>query len=85
MKDEIEKMDINIAAANEEARYNKIRAGMLTYLSFPPILGWIVGIFSLKFQKEYMKNKLQIGLTIVGMLFSAMFTVFMIVGALFGL
>ncbi len=85
LKDEIEQMDINIAAASEEARYNKIRAGMLTYLSFPPIFGWIVGIFSLKFQKEYMKNKLQIGLTIVGMLFSAMFTVFMIVGALFGL
>lgn len=85
LKDEIEQMDINIAAANEEARYNKIHAEILTYLSFPPIFGWIVGVFSLKFQKEYMKNKLQIGLTIVGMLFSVMFTVLMIVGVLFGL
>ena len=43
LKDEVEQMDINIAAANEEAKENKIRAGILTYLSFPPIFGWIEG------------------------------------------
>lgn len=74
LKDEIEQMDINLASANEEARYDKIYAGALTYLSFPPIFGWIVGIVSLKFQKEHMKNKLQIGLKIVGILFSLTLT-----------
>ena len=52
LKDEVEQMDINIAAASEEAKENKIRAGILTYLSFPPIFGLIVGIISLKFQSE---------------------------------
>ncbi len=78
-------MDINVVAANEEARYSKLRAGVLTYLSFPPIFGWIVGIYSLKFQKENMKNKSQIGLTIVGILFSLTATVVMILGVALGL
>lgn len=85
LKDEIEQMDINVVAANEEARYIKLRAGVLTYLSFPPIFGWIVGIYSLKFQKENMKSKTQIGLTIVGILFSLTLTVIMIAGVAFGL
>ena len=85
LKDEIEKMDINVVEANEEARYIKLRAGVLTYLSFPPIFGWIVGIYSLKFQKENMKSKTQIGLTIVGILFSLTLTVIMIAGVAFGL
>ena len=85
LKDEIEQMDINVVAANEEARFIKLRAGVLTYLSFPPIFGWIVGIYSLKFQKENMKSKTQIGLTIVGILFSLTLTVIMIAGVAFGL
>ena len=85
LKDEIEQMDINVVEANEEARYIKLRAGVLTYLSFPPIFGWIVGIYSLKFQKENMKSKTQIGLTIVGILFSLTLTVIMIAGVAFGL
>ena len=85
LKDEIEQMDINLVEANEEARYIKLRAGVLTYLSFPPIFGWIVGIYSLKFQKENMKSKTQIGLTIVGILFSLTLTVIMIAGVAFGL
>lgn len=85
LKDELEQMDVNLAAAKEDAGYDKMRAGMLTYLSFPPILGWIVGIVSLNFQKNHMKNKIQISLTIVGMLFSLICTVSMVAGALFGL
>ena len=85
LKDEIEQMDINVVEANEEARFIKLRAGVLTYLSFPPIFGWIVGIYSLKFQKENMKSKTQIGLTIVGILFSLTLTVIMIAGVAFGL
>ena len=74
-----------IAAANEEARINKIRAGVLTYLSFPPIFGWIIGIVSLKFQKDCMKNKVQIVITIAGMLISLLLTGLMIAGVLFEL
>lgn len=85
LKDELEQMDVNLAAAKEDAGYDKMRAGMLTYLSFPPIFGWIVGIVSLKFQKSHMKNKMQITLTIVGMIFSLICTVMMIVGMLLGL
>ena len=85
LKDEVEQMDINIAAANEAAKENKIRAGILTYLSFPPIFGWIVGIISLKFQRDNKKNKEQIALTILGMLFSLILTGAMIAGFLFEL
>lgn len=85
LKDELEQMDVNLAAAKDEAEYDKMRAAVLTYLSFPPIFGWIVGIVSLKFQKSHMENKMQIGLTIGGMLFSLICTVLMIAGALLGL
>lgn len=85
LKDEVEQMDINIASANEEARMNKIRAGALTYLSFPPIFGWIIGIVSLKFQKDYMKNKVQIALTIIGMICSLLLTGLLVSGILFEL
>ena len=78
-------MDINLAAAKEDAGYDRMRAGMLTYLSFPPIFGWIVGIVSLRFQISHMKNKTQIGLTIVGMIFSIICTGLMIAVALLGL
>ena len=82
LKDEVEQMDINIAAASEEAKENKIRARILTYLSFPPIFGWIVGIISLKFQSDHMKIKVQIALTILGMLFSLILTGLMVAGFL---
>lgn len=85
LKDELEQMDVNLSAAKEDASYDKMRAGILTYLSFPPIFGWMIGIASLIFQKKHMRNKLHISLTVVGMLFSLICTVLMIVGALFGL
>ncbi len=34
LKDEIEKMDVNITSAVEEARNDKIRASILTYMPF---------------------------------------------------
>ena len=85
LKEELEQMDVNLASAKDNAVYDKIHAGLLTYLSFPPIFGWIVGIVSLRFQKSYMKNKMQMGLTIVGMLFSLICTTLMIAGAVLGL
>ena len=85
LKDEVEQMDIHITAANEEASENKKRAAILTYLSFPPIFGWIVGIISLKFQRDHMKNNVHIALTILGMLFSFILTGLMAAGFLFEL
>ena len=85
LKDEIERMDINVVSANEEGKYNRIYALILTYLSFPPLFGWLVGIFSLNFQKKHMDNKMQIGLTIFGISFSAILTILMIVGVALGL
>lgn len=85
LKDEVEKMDVNLASASEEARNDKMRASVLTYMSFPPIFGWIVAIFSLNFQKEHMHNRLQIKLSIVGMICSATLTILMITGVVLGL
>ena len=85
LKDDIEQKDINLAVTNDEAKENKIRAEILTYLSFPPIFGWIVGILSLKFQKNYMRSKTLIALTICGMLFSLILTGVMVAGFLFEL
>ena len=85
LKDEVEQMDINIASANEETHINKIRASVLTYLSFPPYFGWIVGIFSLKFQNDHGKNKIQIILTILGMVFSLLLTGIILAGIIFEL
>lgn len=85
LKDELEQMDVNLASAKDDAEYDKMRAAVLTYLSFPPIFGWIVGIVSLKFQKRHMENRIQIGLTIWGMLFSLICTVLMIAGVVWEL
>lgn len=81
LKDEIEQMDTNMAAAGSEALENKIRAWVLTYLSFPPLFGWIVGVVSLCFQLKTRRNKVQTVLTILGMLFSLMLTAIMFLGA----
>ena len=85
LKDEIEQMDIHNAAASDTESENKKYAAILTYLSFPPIFGWIVGIISLKFQRDHMKSKAHIALTITGMLFSLILTVAMAAGFLFEL
>lgn len=85
LKDEIEKMDVNISSAGEEAKNDKLRASVLTYMSFPPIFGWVIAIFSLKFQKEHMHNRLQIILSIAGMIFSSALTILMLAGAALGL
>ena len=73
-------MDINLASSTEDVKYDKTRAILLTYLSFPPLFGWIVGIISLNFQLKRMKNSLHIGLSILGTLFSLTLTALMIIG-----
>ena len=83
LKDEIEQMDENLISASETAKSDKITAMWLTYLSFPPLFGWIVAIFSLRFQFKNMKNKLQIALSIVGMIISLGMTAVMIFGIMY--
>lgn len=85
LKDEIEQMDENLISASESAKSDKMTAMWLTYLSFPPLFGWVVAIFSLRFQFKNMKNKLQIALSIVGMIISLGMTAVMIFGIIFEL
>ena len=85
LKDEIEQMDENLISASESAKSDKMTAMWLTYLSFPPLFGWVVAIFSLRFQFKNMKNKLQIALSIVGMIISLGMTAVMIFGIMFEL
>jgi len=85
LKDEVESIDENLQGESERARTDKTRASALTYLSFPPIFGWIVAIVSLRFQMTTVRNKKQIVLSCVGMLFSLAMTGLMIAGIIFGL
>jgi len=85
LKDEIDNIDENLLAESERARLQKIRASVLTYLSFPPIFGWIIGIASIRLQYTTMKNRKQIVLSIIGMIFSIALTVFMLAGIIFEL
>ena len=82
LKDEIESMDETVLSESEHARTQRLRASVLTYLSFPPLFGWLVGIFSLRLQFTTVKNRKQIALTIVGMLFSLALTGLIAAGAL---
>lgn len=85
LKDEIEQMDVNIESASEEAKANLIKSYILTYLSFPPIFGWIVAIFSLKLQKEQFHKKSRIILSVLGLVVSISLTALMVIGIIFGL
>ena len=85
LKDEIEQMDITLAAAGEEAHRDWTKAVILTYLSFPPVFGWIVGAFSLVHQRRRVHNKAMTALTVLGMVVSVALTAAMAVGILLGL
>lgn len=85
LKDEIEKTKVTTDGLSDESRYEKIWAVVLTYLSFPPLFGWIVGLISLRFQRKHIKSKIQITITILGMVFSITLTTLMILGAILGL
>lgn len=85
LKDEIEKTKVTTDGLSDESRHEKIWAVVLTYLSFPPLFGWIVGLISLRFQRKHIKSKIQIIITILGMVFSITLTTLMILGAILGL
>ncbi len=85
LKDEIERMDENMTGESERARHLRMQAFFLTYLSFPPLFGWLVGIFSLRLQCTTVKNRKQIALTCVGIVFSLAITGLIVAGAAGGL
>lgn len=85
LKDEIESMNENPQLESEHTVNLRIRASVLTYLSFPPIIGWIIGIFSLKLQFSLVRNKAQIILTFVGMAVSLAMTIAIVLGVSMGL
>ncbi len=82
LKDEIERMDETVSGESERAGTLKLRASVLTYLSFPPLLGWLVGIFSLRLQFTAVHNRRQTVLSCVGIVFSLALTGLMLAGAL---
>lgn len=85
LRDEIESIDENLLSESERAKDMKLRASVLTFLSFPPIMGWIVGIFSLKLQFSTVRNNKQIIISCIGIIISLAMTVAIILGAILGL
>ena len=85
LKDEIENNDINLQTESEKGRELRIKAGVLTYLSFPPIFGWIVGIVSIVFQTKTFRNKIQMIISGIGIVFSLSLTIAMLAGIILNL
>lgn len=80
LKDEIENKDINQAQENDKAKKNYILGIILTYLSFPPVFGFVVGIFSMIHQVRTMHNRKMMILSSIGIIISLIFTATMIIG-----
>ena len=80
LKDEVDSVDENLLSESEHAKERRLRASVLTYLSFPPVFGWLVGIFSLRFQLSGTRNRKQIIISIIGIIVSLAMTVAMVLG-----
>ncbi len=80
LKDEIENNDINQMQPIDTYKKNYILGIVLTYLSFPPIFGFVVGVFSMIHQKKTIHNKKMMLLSIIGIIISLILTTIMIVG-----
>lgn len=85
LKDEIENKDINQLQESDHAKKNYYLGLFLTYLSFAPIIGIIVGIYSLYHQRHTINNKKMIALTAVGIMVSLVLTTVMSAGIVFEL
>lgn len=85
LKDEIEKNKIDPQTNSERENALRIRASVLTYLSFPPLFGWIVGIVSMVFQIRTVRNRVQMIITGIGIVFSLSLTVVMLAGMILNL
>jgi transcriptional regulator with XRE-family HTH domain len=77
---ETEYKDINQTQVNVTAKENYILGIALTLLSFPPISGFIVGVFSLLHQKRTIQNRKMMILSIIGIIISLVLTTIMIIG-----
>lgn len=85
LKDEIENKDADPQTVSEREYALRIRAAVLTYLSFPPLFGWIVGIASMVFQIRTVRNRAQMIVTGIGIAFSLSLTVVMLAGMILNL
>lgn len=85
LKDEIENLDVTQTSESELANRDYYKGMFLTYLSFPPLFGFIVAIFSIRHQKTTMHNNKCLVLSMVGMCFSLALTIIMLIGIIFGL
>lgn len=85
LKEEIENKDINQTQENDKVKRNYILGIILTYLSFPPIFGFVVGIFSMIHQIRTMHNRKMIILSIIGIIISLILTAAIIIGFVFEL
>lgn len=77
---ETEYKDINQTQVNVTAKEKYILGIILTLLSFPPISGFIVGVFSLLHQKRTIQNRKMMILSIIGIIISLVLTTIMIIG-----
>lgn len=80
LKDEIENKDINQTQESDKVKINYILGIVLTYLSFPPIFGFVVGIFSVIHQIRTINNRKMMILSIIGIIISLILTATMIIG-----
>lgn len=80
LKDEIENKDINRIQESDHAKKDFLLGSFLTYLSFPPVFGFIVGICNIIHQIRNHGNRRMIVLSIVGSLVSLSLTAVMIAG-----
>lgn len=85
LKDEIENKDINQVQENDKVKKNYTLGIILTYLSFPPIFGFVIGVFSILHQKRTIHNKKMMLLSIIGIIISLILTAIMIIGFVLGL
>lgn len=85
LKEEIENKDVS-ELKNSDHTIKKYMLGLLlTYLSFPPLFGFIVGICNIIFQKKSLNNKKQILLSSIGIVFSLILTSIMVCGVIFNM
>lgn len=85
LKDEIESLDETLLSESDRSRELRLRASALTYLSFAPLFGFIAAIFSLKLQRNSIRNRKQTVLSVIGLIVSLSLTGLMIAGAVLGL
>lgn len=92
LKEEIEDKNVNTVQVKQEQvtntsqsqEYPFSKGAFMTYMSFPPLFGWIVAFYSIRYQKEQ-EDTLKLILSVVGMLFSLTMTFLMIAGFVFDL